>query len=160
VPNLVTLEDSLTNVYWIGGRAAHPQGVNWHMVTPVVGAMQSIADSMRRTNGGQTLYLQYNDASLPSGGTFTWEIPPHPLEDPWLPHVTHAIGLDIDIALCYAEYSGNDNQIHRVHAGQNLDCSGRPELLVSEVELREAAARVNAVTGAEGDHYHIRFSTQ
>ncbi|MGE5849196.1 MAG: hypothetical protein ACM362_03575 [Candidatus Methylomirabilota bacterium] len=153
VPGLVNLEDSLTNVYWIGGTPAHPQGVNWQMVPPVVGAMQSIADSMRSSYGGQTLYLQYNDASLPWGGTFTWQIPPHPLEDPWLPHVTHAIGLDIDIAFCYAEYSGNDNQIHRVS-----DCSARPELRVSQADLDTVAELHNGVNRIhDGNHYHIRF---
>ena len=161
VPDLVNLEDSVTNVYWIGGTAAHPQGVNWHVVPGVIGALQSIADTMLTSNGGQTLYLQYNDASLPLGGTFT--VYPNPLEDPYdnnRGHVSHAIGLDIDIGLCYAEYSGNDNQIHRVFPGQNLDCSGRPELLVSGTDLQKLVERRNGVSGFEGDHYHVRFRSQ
>lgn len=157
VPDLVNLEDSLTNVYWIGGTAAHPQGVNWHVVPGVVAGLQSIADSMLGNNGGQTLYLQYNDASLPLGGTFT--VTPSPLEDPWDNggHISHAIGVDIDIGLCYAEYSGNDNQVHRVFPGPNLDCGGRPELVVSRTRLEAFADRYNAVSRSEGDHYHIRF---
>jgi hypothetical protein len=162
VPGLVNLEDSLTNVYWIGGTAAHPQGVNWHVVPGVDAALQSIADTLRSSYGGQTLYLQYNDASLPWGGTFT--VIPDPLEDPFNSdgHLAHATGLDIDIGYCYAERSGDDGQANRVHPGNNGDCSGRPELLVPETDLSRAAEDQNGVNLRHGSipsryHYHIRF---
>ena len=74
-PESPKLENSVTGAYWIGGDAAHEEGDNHYAQDSVVARLQTIADSMQSTVNGTTLYLQYNDASLPDGGTFSVPAP-------------------------------------------------------------------------------------
>jgi hypothetical protein len=116
VPGLVSLTDSITSgVYWIGGTTYHHQGDNFHVRGDLAAGLRAIADSLQTTENGSPLYPQYNDASLPDGGTFSVDEPvvfEHPFSGG---HVSHDTGLDIDVGLCYsdAQGDGGDRQ-HRV----------------------------------------------
>ena len=156
VPGLVKLEDSVTGAYWIGGDAAHEEGDNHYAQDSVVARLQTIADSMQSTVNGTTLYLQYNDASLPDGGTFSVTPTPVQEEHPYSEgHTAHNTGLDIDIALCYAVVQGEDGQTHRVRS-----CDSAPSHKVDFGDLdREACAQHGKTTlhAGTGPHYHLRF---
>jgi hypothetical protein len=150
VPNLVTAEARLdTLVYWIGGTEAHPQGVNWYVRDSLLDELEDIASALRRTIRGQNYYLQYNDISLPLGGTFTEH--PNPLEHPWTPHRSHNLGTDIDIAFCYNMLRGNDGGGNR-----RRQCSGVERVPQGRLDdAARAEGGINRVHG--GNHYHIRF---
>src|SRR5438046_10342018 len=73
---------------------------------------------MWKTVNGQQLYLQYNDASLPNGGTFT--VTPSNrvrFEDPYIGsggHTAHNTGLDQDIGFCYSPSPGENGGANAV----------------------------------------------
>jgi len=155
VPGLVKLEDSITGVYWIGGDAAHAEGDNHYAQDSVVARLQTIADSMQATVNGTTLYLQYNDASLPDGGTFSVIPTPVQEEHPYSGgHTAHNTGLDIDVAFCYTAYQGDDGgELHRVRG-----CSSTPSRLVDEDVLKRVACAQHGIAEIHNNsHYHIRF---
>ena len=180
VPDLISLEDRVANVYWIGGNNDHLQGDNWFFRPHLVDELQEIADSLMivdTINGiPRARYLQYNDASLPLGGSFTvfrdtLNPPPsglrpednHRWENPYLAHLAHAVGLDIDIAWCYTEHQGNDGgEANRVKGTNCVTENGfgpaQPDLAIAREELDAAAAAVGGVNRVHSrNHYHIRF---
>lgn len=158
VSGLVNLQSRIAaGVYWIGGRPAHPQGFGWYVQDSVVARLSAISDSLQDTVSGIPLYPQFNDASLPNGGTYSVRPEPVAFEDPFANesqghgHVAHNTGLDVDIGLCYAQHQGNDNQVHRV---SNCD----PDQQVDEVLLGRIACQQHGKESLHfGNHYHIRF---
>lgn len=134
----------------------HKQGEIWLATAGVRTAMGLVAQDLQI---GQR-YIQINDASLRLGGAFTI----HPdttasgvlIDDPWRSHRSHAMGVDVDVGLCYAPVSGEDGQINRVspdpECPQNLD--------VPPEDLEDAAFGRGLRVIGEGDHYHLRpFNT-
>lgn len=169
VPNLVDLEQELApsdpDIYWVGPTAEHSE--NWYVNQDLVTPLSFVASTMRSSLEGTLLYLQYNDASLPLGGAFTFTLPGESatgrvFEDPFQrPHRSHANGLDIDIAWCYAMQRGNDGGVNRVR-GTNCRLPGgatpNPMLRVNLLRLQRAAADQGGVAlPHNGTHYHIRF---
>jgi hypothetical protein len=150
----VKLEDSVTGVYWIGGDTAHEEGDNHYAQDSVVARLQTIADSMQTTVNGTTLYLQYNDASLGDGGTFSVPPPAVREEHPFSGgHLAHNTGLDIDIAFCYSDHEGEDGQQHRLRY-----CAATPSRIVDVVNLTKVACTQHGKLQIHGGtHYHIRF---
>src|SRR5207247_9889069 len=73
VSGLVSLQSRipLADVYWTGGNLDHAEGMNFYVQDTIASRLQPIVENMWKTVNGQQLYLQYNDASLPNGGTFT-----------------------------------------------------------------------------------------
>jgi hypothetical protein len=120
--------------------------------------MEEIASALQQTVSSQPYYLQLNDASLPRGGGFTVTPPANPssdlIEQPGLGHRTHALGIDQDIAWCYAKFNGDDGGTNRI-SGQ--DCSGQNTIAVPLQRLRGAAQEQDAIVLREGNHYHIRW---
>ena len=179
VPGLVKLQDSITaDVYWIGGTNDHHQGDNFYVQPRLVAGMTAIAESLKKT-GSTTLYAQYNDASLPNGGTFTVKPAPVTFENPYIGtgggHVSHDRGLDMDIGLCLTDTPGDGgNWVHRVegrydqYANPQTQCMLGSQLLtdtarvISHDRLTNVAgffsaiARVHPDT-SNGNHFHIHF---
>lgn len=59
-------------MYFIGGTAGvHPQGSNWFVRPEVVARLQAIVGALE----APPAYLQFNDASLQGGGSFSTEGP-------------------------------------------------------------------------------------
>jgi len=145
----------------VGGPLIHPQGVNHHVTPSVAERMGRIASAMAMF-AGPNRYLQHNDASLPWGGAFTVNPDAGGTgEWPLKGHQAHALGVDIDIAWCYAAVAGfTANQTGRV-GGTDCPTTGK----VDPEELARVANRVGAcadphpsVSGGADNHYHIRFT--
>ena len=167
VSGLVSLQTRipLSDVYWVGWNNDHPHTLNFYLQDSIALRLDTIAESMWTTVNGQQLYLQYNDASLPNGGTFT--VTPDnevKFEDPYIDydagggvgHTAHNTGLDQDIGLCYAAASGDDGgRTHRVY---NQACSGNTGNKVNPGQLQIDACAQHGVAQLHfGSHYHIRF---
>ena len=175
VPGLVALSDGFpSTIYWIGGTPnVHPQYSNFYVQAELVQSLQAIAESLKQTTP-LALYLQYNDASLPNGGAFTVDPTQAPggQDSPFRDHKAHAVGMDIDVGLCYADaYGDGDDKQHRLSGSYqsgtiscrdyltNLPIAGRA---VSQDRLNNMAQLFNGVNGVHpnltsGTHYHIRF---
>jgi hypothetical protein len=174
VPDLTDATGVVTGVYWIGNTQAHPQSYTHFVQNWVPTSLQTIATNMDTTIGGTAMYLQYNDATLVQGGTFTVTPANEPgqLENPYGPgHQAHDTGLDIDIALCYADAQGDGSDgSHRVSGqlvGTVTSCwtyvhgatlSGRA---VSVSRMQEVVDNLGAAFGihfpSDQTHFHIRF---
>lgn len=161
VPNLVSLETIDTSVYWIGGDENHALGNNLYMQDSVATRTRAISDSMRIEVLGFPYYLQFNDASLVDGGTFSVSSGLVTAENPYptgsiIGHVAHDTGLDVDIGLCYANASGDDGGFaHKVTSNQCK--SGQYEEVDLGVLQRQACAVHGVARAHFGTHYHIRF---
>ena len=173
VPGLVSLKGGQmpdTDVYWIGGTNDHPQGLNFYVQDSIAGRLRPIAEGLKTTVNGQELYLQFNDASLVQGGTFTVQSPssasPALYENPFRAspgHLAHDTGLDQDIGLCYTAFWGDDGQVHRV--GYSV-CTNNAAQTVNLATLKAFACQEHGVAQVHGKtvqnvfvgtHYHIRF---
>jgi hypothetical protein len=151
----------MSNVLFVGGTTAHPQGTNHHLTPSAADRMERIAEQMA-TFAGPNRFLQHNDASLEWGGSFT-ALPgvAGTGENPLNGHLAHALGVDIDIAWCYAATSGfTPGQVGRVFG---TTCSGTA--YVNGEDLIRIADGVGAcadahpsAAGGGEDHYHIRFT--
>jgi len=164
VPGLVQLKDSmLQDVYWIGGTTYHHQGDNFYVQDSVVQRLLSIATNMKDVVNGDSVFLQYNDASLPAGGTFTVYPEPVVYENPFLVepngHQTHNTGLDQDVGRCYSKHHGDDGgTLYRLGSSACSGTGGNTSLAVPFADLRtEACSQRGAPVLHSGTHYHIRF---
>lgn len=118
------------------------------------------------------MYPQFNDASLPWGGS----INAHPdsllpiagstatVDDVLAPHRSHALGVDIDISVCYSTDQGvDDHQSSRIRWTSegclDSDNVAHPELEVrrSETVLAMKLFGDAALHGRNGNHFHVRF---
>ncbi len=166
VSGLVSLQTRipLSEVYWIGWNNDHAHLTNFYVQDSIALRLDTIARNMSTTVNGQLLYLQYNDASLPKGGAFTVTLSNQvKFEDPFIDqdmtnggHTAHNTGLDQDVGLCYATYSGEDGGLlHRVY---NQACSGGTGNKVDLRTLQNKACSQHAVAREHfNNHYHIRF---
>ncbi len=173
VPGLVSLKGGQmpdTDVYWIGGTTDHPQGLNFYVQDSIASRLRPIAESLQTRVNGQKLYLQFNDASLVQGGTFTVQAPspvsPAAYENPFRAspgHLAHDTGLDQDIGLCYTTSWGDDGQVHRVAYSS---CTSNTTQTVNLTTLKQFACQEHGVAQVHGKtvnnvfigtHYHIRF---
>lgn len=154
---------AVTGVYWVGGTTIHPQGSNWFMTPSAAAGMQVIIDSMAVHDAGSGYYLQHNDASLSMGGAFAGGSSSlltlsggQTIDFPLASHTSHAIGIDVDLGLCYTtttEYHASVPQPNRV----GPDCSTTKA--VTRRRLERYSARQDAcVRVHNGDHFHIRFA--
>lgn len=171
VPGLVSLQTRMPvdHVYWIGGTDDHPQGANFYVQDSVAARLDTLADSMPKTVDGQQLYLQFNDASLPNGGTFS--VKPRSVEgffeDPYRSdpgHTAHNSGLDQDVGYCYAPSHGDDGGGNAV--GSSTCKTADTAWIVDATKLHRIACQEHGVAQAHGTtlsgvfiptHYHIRF---
>lgn len=184
VPGLIRLSDSVTSgVYWIGGTADHLQSDHFYVRAGLDTALRVIAESLHASANGKDYYPQYNDASLPTGGTFSVRqtgFDGRLFESPYggqhtAGHTAHNTGLDIDIGLCLADAQGDgSDRVHRV-SGTYVNtrtpqtiCAGGGSLTTETIRviahnrianfatLFNAIVRVHNDT-ANGNHFHIRF---
>lgn len=164
VPGLIKLQDSMPqHVYWIGGTTYHHQGDNFYVQDSIDQRLRSIAISMKGVVNGDSVFLQYNDGSLPAGGTFTVWYEPIVYEDPFKVepqgHQSHNTGLDQDIGWCYAKYHGDDGQVNRVKPAACKSPGGSTSLAVSLPVLKTYACELHGAPKAHSNnHYHIRFA--
>ena len=155
VPGLVSLKTRIpvSDVYWTGGTGDHPQGQNFYVQDSIAARLQPIAENMQKTINNQPFYLQYNDASLPSGGTFSVR-PVRAMtffEDPYrsVPgHTAHNTGLDQDIGYCYIPLNGDNGGVNALNSAS---CRGDTARTVNLVRLRTTACP----TGATQPHGYI-----
>ncbi len=174
VPGLVSLQTHVDSaVYWIGGTNDHPQGMNFNLQDSLANRLGPFANNLRTTVNGATLYLQFNDATLPSGGTFSVGTPSQPLlfEHPFSGgHLSHDTGLDLDVSLCYADAEGDGGDAaHRVYGrirNGALTCTaqGGATLVGRQVDQVLFNAQADAMNGvsrihlpSDSTHFHIRF---
>ena len=153
----------LEDVYWIGGTTYHHQGDNFYVQDSVVQRLRLIADSMKGVGNSDSVFLQYNDASLPAGGTFTVYREPVVYEDPFKVepegHQSHNTGLDQDIGLCYSLHHGDDGgRLYRLNSSACSGTGGNTSLAVPFDLLRTFACEQHGAPLAHSNnHYHIRF---
>jgi hypothetical protein len=111
-------------------------------------------------------YIQVNDASLPLGGSYTPEEAQMGsdsagvlVETPWRAHRSHALGIDVDLGLCYAASPGMDaDQDER----QSPPCTATPEVDLTLLRLAAGARGLRVILegGDLANHFHLRpFNT-
>ena len=170
VSGLVSLQSRipLADVYWTGGNLDHAEGMNFYVQDTIASRLQPIVENMWKTVNGQQLYLQYNDASLPNGGTFT--VTPSNrvrFEDPYIGsggHTAHNTGLDQDIGFCYSPSHGENGGANAVGSStcRGVDTARTVSLPALQIQacLQHGAvlAHGETVNGTfVPTHYHIRF---
>jgi hypothetical protein len=163
-PDLAPLTSSpliYANAYFVGGTVdesytpdliLHPQDSIWYVGSEMAVPMVYLVNDLQRGNK----YPQINDASLHFGGAFT--VAPDTaasgvrVDNPWRPHGSHGLGVDVDLSTCYAGVSGEDGQVNRVYP----PCPGGMSL--SENTLEQAALDQDLRLVYEGNppHYHLR----
>jgi hypothetical protein len=172
VPGLVPLEASgglSSRAYFVGGTSAHAQETNWYVRPEIVNDLQTIATDLSNLMlEFGAVYPQFNDASLPWGGSFNGSASSllditgsaATVDDILAAHASHALGVDIDIAFCYSDASGVDDQSSRVSWGSE-GCVRSGELLPDLEMERADALRIMRQRGDaqihDGNHFHIRF---
>ncbi len=117
------------------GDDVHHQGDNFYVQDSVVQRLRLIADSMKGVVNSDSVFLQYNDASLPAGGTFTVYREPVVYEDPFKVepegHQAHNTGLDQDIGWCYSKHHGDDGgTLYRLFSSACSGTGGNTSLAV------------------------------
>jgi hypothetical protein len=173
VPGLFDLQDNGTanaNAAFVGGTpyppssppdTVHPQDSIWYVTPTFRDSVVLVIEAMAMPSSSR--YLQANDASLPFGGAFSvfpvttsiGDLIDRPFNGtgPMSGHGTHAKGIDLDIAYCYATDPGMDpDQDNRV---TGTGCSGPSR--VNGRFLTEAAHSRGLIVLREGDHYHLRL---
>jgi hypothetical protein len=161
------LEDNSTitaNVALVGGTVdtvpnpnltLHPQDSIWHATAMFEDSVVALADQMQ--NG--SMYLQYNDASLPYGGAFTVspvaDATGARVEYPWAGHRSHALGVDLDVSACWAATPGDNGQLNRVSYDPEIEgCPGGAD--VDRETIEETARDYGLRAIVEGNHFHLR----
>jgi hypothetical protein len=167
VPDLTSLhtdQEALANALFVGGTAYHPQFINWHVIDAFGEMMTLFAQAMHVLDGSR--YVQLNDASLPYGGAFS-EVPPEGptsvrVDAPFRPHNSHAIGVDMDVALCWASVSGaTAGQTGRVSPAKDdgppvvYTCPGSSRILPDDLEMFANGYDLDVIR--EDNHYHLRY---
>jgi hypothetical protein len=179
VPALVDLREVASDAYYIGHTAEHAdnQG-NWWVTNDMAVLLRDLAIQVSQLAGGGR-YLQYNDGSLFSGGAFS--VRPDTIDAPFLSvdtptrgHLSHAHGMDLDIAWCFAKYTGDDGGAKRVRGttctdpdqGEASDSSllivqestlTYEDLVVLAGSLGGDLRRHSSSANSPPDHYHIRL---
>lgn len=153
---------ALANALFVGGTSHHPQFQNWYVLPAPGDSLALFALRMHALGGTQ--YPQFNDASLPYGGSFSVAPPLGAtgvrMDAPFRPHNSHAIGVDIDVALCWSSMSGaTSEQTGRVSPTEDppnvFACPSDSE--IDEAQLRERANALGFEVFPEDNHFHLRF---
>ena len=166
VPELVALQSdqkAIDNALFVGGTSHHPQFENWHVTAAVRDSLALFAERMHDFDG--TRFPQFNDASLSFGGAFSVTPPQGPngvrVDAPFRPHNSHAIGVDIDVAICWSTTSGaTSGQVGRVSPVEDPEdvftCPSEADVDAAELGVRASALGFQVIP--EGDHYHLRYA--
>lgn len=158
VPDLENLSGRATaaaNALFVGAVAAHPFDSTWHATDEFADAMTSLAEEM----ADSAKYLQFNDVSLPYGGSFSLEANlatvagTNKVDRPYVSHKSHALGVDMDVSTCFGSQAGVSANPSGVQAPPCEDA------LIPFDDLRAAAEERGLVIIVERrpPHYHFRL---
>jgi hypothetical protein len=168
VPDLVNVRTTAgADAYFVGGKIdsmstpplpLHLQDSIWFATSDFRTTVTSLVAGLRA--GGN--YPQVNDLSLPYGGSYTHtdlalDSAGGMIDDPWAPHRSHGLGVDVDIGWCYTTASGMDeHQDHRVSPDTTAVSLCGSNGAVRPRRVMNLAENLNLRVVIEGDHWHIR----
>ncbi|MGD2046885.1 MAG: hypothetical protein PVH96_11720 [Gemmatimonadota bacterium] len=165
VPGLVALQADASlqaDAYFVGATVDHPRDSTWYATpsldTALVTLLAFLTDTTLVDVGH---YIQVNDASLPWGGAFTVDsaalADSIAVERPNMGHRTHNLGLDVDIAWCYALDHGEDGGASRI-SGTNCAANSTEDVPWLDLQSLAEGTGLKALREDTGQpHYHLRL---